>query len=164
MNKLVNRETIAYLIFGVFTTFVYFFTRFMVLKLTNDSLFSVISAQCSAILFAYITNKIYVFKDNEWRITYVLKQLTTFIAGRLLVFFLDVLITYVAIVKFSYVFINLLLLNKINYNLFLFNNNLTKNFIGSPDLLNEFIFALLVQVLAVILNYIISKKAIFKNK
>lgn len=163
MKKFVNRETIAYIIFGVFTTIVYFLTRFAILKFTGNSLLSVVVAQFSAILFAYITNKIFVFKDTEWGPINLLKQFTKFTLGRMLVFALDITITFVAIVQFQSFFIRVLFLDRIDYELFIFDNILTNNFIGSPQLLNEFLFAMLVQVLAIILNYIISKKAIFNK-
>lgn len=163
MKKILNQETILYLVFGVLTTMVYFVTRFSVLNITNSSILGVIFGQISAILFAYITNKIFVFKDKRWSLVTVLKQLAGFVVGRLFVFVLDIGITYLAVEKFPDFFINMLFLNKINYNFLLFNNPFFNKFIGTPELLNEFIFALIVQVLAIVINYIISKKAVFKK-
>ncbi|HCM88962.1 MULTISPECIES: GtrA family protein [Vagococcus] len=164
MKKIFNQETILYLIFGILTTMVYFITRFTVLNITNSSISGVVFGQISAILFAYITNKIFVFKDTEWSPRVVIKQLIGFIAGRLFVFILDIGITYLAVEKFSEFFINILFLNRINYNSLLFNNYFSEKLIGNPELLNEFIFALIVQVLAIVINYIISKKAVFKKR
>ncbi len=163
MKKFINQESITYIFFGILTTVVYFITRFSVVGLTGNSMLGVVIAQITAILFAYVTNKLFVFKNTEWEIRIVIKQLTTFILGRLFVFILDVSITYIAVQKFSDFFIKSLFLDKINYDFMLFNHSLTNKFIGSPELLNEFIFALLVQILAIIINYIISKKAVFKK-
>ncbi len=163
MKKILNKETISYLIFGVLTTVVYFLTRFFVVYLTGNSMAGVVYAQISAILFAFFTNKLFVFKDKDWSIKVVMIQLLGFIIGRLFVFFLDIGITYLAVQKNADFFIHLFWLDQIDYNSFFFASPLMRNFIGSEKLLNEFIFALFVQVLAIILNYIISKKAIFKK-
>ncbi|MGX7025986.1 GtrA family protein [Vagococcus hydrophili] len=163
MKKFLTQETLLYLIFGVLTTAVYFITRFTVLNITNNSMLGVIFGQVTAILFAYITNKVFVFKDKEWAPMAVLKQLMGFVVGRLFVFALDIGITFIAVEKFSDFFISILFLDKINYDFVLFSNPLFNKLIGSPELLNEFIFALIVQVLAIVINYIISKKAVFKK-
>lgn len=164
MNKLVNRETISYIFFGVLTTVVYFVTRFSVIKMTGNSMLGVVLAQIAAILFAYFTNKIFVFKDTKWGFIAVMKQLFGFIVGRLFVFGLDLSITYICVKKFPEFFIQLFFLDHINYNWFIFSNPLTKMFIGNERLLNEFIFTLFVQVLAIVINYIISKNAVFAKK
>ncbi|MDT2815348.1 GtrA family protein [Vagococcus carniphilus] len=163
MNKIINKESISYLMFGILTTAVYFITRFTIIALTDNSMLAVVLAQVTAILFAYITNKIFVFKNKEWALKQVLKQLFGFIVGRLFVFGLDVGITFLTVEKFPDFFIHLLFLDKINYDFVLFSSSLTKHFIGSSKLLNEFIFAFFVQVLAIVINYIISKKAVFKK-
>ncbi len=162
MNRLLKNEKILYLIFGIGTTAVYFLTRFLIVNITGNSMWAVITAQVSAILFAYFTNKIFVFKDRKWKPFDLLKQLSGFIAGRAFVFALDLAITYVAVVAYSKEIIHFLGLNLINYDFILFSSSITKGFIGTPSLLNEFIFVFVVQVLAVIINYIISKKAVFK--
>ncbi|MEG0550663.1 MAG: GtrA family protein [Vagococcus sp.] len=163
MSKIVNKESITYIIFGVFTTLVYFITRFMVVNLTGNSMLGVTIAQVVAILFAYLTNKVFVFKNKDWQPLVVLKQLFGFILGRLFVFALDLGLTFIAVEKFSDFFIHLFFFDKINYDFILFSHPLTTKFIGSAELLNEFVFALFVQVLAIVINYLISKKAVFKK-
>lgn len=162
MKKLFKNEKTLYLLFGIGTTAVYFLTRFLIVNITENSMWAVITAQITAILFAYFTNKIFVFKDQKWKPIDLLKQITGFIAGRAFVFGLDLLITYIAVVAYSKEIIHFLGLNSINYDHLLFSSSLTKGFIGTPALLNEFIFVFIVQILAIIINYIISKKAVFK--
>lgn len=163
MGKIVNKESITYIIFGVLTTIVYFISRFMVVNLTGSSMLGVTIAQVVAILFAYVTNKVFVFKNSDWHFLVVIKQLFGFILGRLFVFGLDLGITFLAVEKYSQFFIHLFFFDKIDYDVILFSHPLTTKFIGSADLLNEFLFALLVQVLAIVINYLISKKAVFKK-
>ena len=70
MNKnfrdLLNRETLSYLLFGVLTTIVNYITFMGVFILSNESsaLVSNMVAFIVATIFAYITNKIWVFKSN----------------------------------------------------------------------------------------------------
>ena len=71
MNKnfrdLLNRETLSYLLFGVLTTIVNYITFMGVFILSNESsaLVSNMVAFIVATIFAYITNKIWVFKSNR---------------------------------------------------------------------------------------------------
>ena len=162
MKKLYQSEIGMYLIFGVLTTVVYFILRFLVVNLTGNSLLGVLVAQFGAIVFAFMTNKFFVFKDNN-RIG-ILKQFIVFFIGRSVVLLLDLGITYVGVEKYASFFINGFHLNQLPYDSYIFNNALTKSFIGTPDLLNEFLFALFVQILAIVLNYVISKKKVFKKK
>lgn len=163
MKKMINQETLLYLFYGVLTTFVYFIIRFTVFSISEQAMLSVVLAQIGAILFAFVTNKLFVFKDNTKEIKKLIKQLFIFILGRLLTFLIDVLITYIAIEKFSQFFINILHLDVLPYDSFIFSNGLTSHFIGSSILLNQFLFALLSQILAIVINYVISKKKVFKK-
>ena len=163
MKKIVNQEIISYLIFGVLTTAVYFILRFLVVNLTGQSLVAVIVAQIGAILFAFITNKYFVFKDRNSDLKEVFQQFTTFLLGRSVVFLLDVGITYIAVEKYSAFFIQLFFIDKLPFEHQFFSSTVTSKFIGTPELLNEFLFALFVQVLAIVLNYLISKRKVFKK-
>ena len=61
VNKSKHREIMRYLIIGVLTTVVYFLVRFSVFSLVQSGLLSVVVAQIAAILFAFATNKWFVF-------------------------------------------------------------------------------------------------------
>ncbi|MDI8901481.1 GtrA family protein, partial [Salmonella enterica subsp. enterica serovar Montevideo] len=116
------------------------------------------------IVFAFFTNKYFVFLDKESNPLVVLKQFFVFLSGRLFVFFLDISITFLAVQRYSDTLIRFFNLEKLPYDHFLFSNTLTRNFIGTPKLLNEFFWALVVQVLAIVINYVISKRKVFKKK
>ena len=163
MKQKFSKEICLYLVFGILTTIVYFVVRITVVTISDNYLYGVILGQVAAILFAFITNKYFVFKNKSQGIKEVLKQFTVFVSGRAFVFGLDVMITYLAVEKFSSFFIQLLGLSKLPYDTLFFSHSLTRPFIGTPERLNEFIFALIVQVLAIILNYLISKKQVFKE-
>lgn len=153
-----------YLIFGVLATVVYFVTRFSVNAVTTSALLAVVAGQVAAILFAFVTNKFFVFKDKATDIHSLLKQFVSFCMGRGVVFFMDLAITYFAVEKYASFFIQLFGLRHIDYQHAIFSNAFTKLYIGSPELLNTFLFALLSQVLSIVLNFIISKWFVFKDQ
>ncbi|MGY3750832.1 GtrA family protein [Vagococcus acidifermentans] len=163
-KKAFYRETILYLIFGVLTTVVYFVVRFTVNDMTGSSMIAAVAGQVSAILFAFFTNKMFVFQDRKWSIRALLIQLLAFTTGRLFVFALDLGVTYIAIERYADFFIRLFRFNRIDYQGALFSNSLTAKYIGSPELLNQFVFVLLLQVLAIVINYVVSKFGVFKKK
>ncbi|WP_163655207.1 GtrA family protein [Listeria sp. PSOL-1] len=159
-----KKELLLYLLFGILTTLVYFVARFVTVNLSGSSMLAVIIAQSLSIIFAFVTNKILVFRDVSIQWVVILKQFSVFVMGRMFVLLLDVFITYFAVEKFSAFFIKILKLNNIDYSVGLFSFGTIKKYFGSPFLINELIFALIVQILAIILNYIISKKVVFTKK
>ncbi|MDR3156499.1 MAG: GtrA family protein [Lactobacillales bacterium] len=155
-------EFIMYLIFGFLTTIVYFFIRLTVFALYDTASLSATIANIVAVIFAFITNKFWVFKNqNKGKST--LLQFFHFTIGRLVVFTIDVAIAYFAIDKFHEFFIHLFHLNNIDYTQFLLNNGLTQKTIGNPIALENFIFTIIGQIIAIITNYFISKFIVFKK-
>lgn len=89
-KKLVNKETVTYLVFGVLTTVV----NFGVFKLF-DMLFTSITdfdltlvtnviAWVAAVVFAYVTNKLFVFESKEWKGEVLKKEIPSFLGARLI--------------------------------------------------------------------------------
>ena len=78
------RETILYLVFGVLSTIVnivtyLFFTRVIKLNvLVANSI-----AWLLAVLFAYITNKFFVFESKETNLRFLTKEFTSFASCRI---------------------------------------------------------------------------------
>lgn len=78
------KEVINYLIFGVLTTLVNFVSYFIfarVLKI-DEVISSGMSWFCS-VLFAYITNKLFVFESKTNRKRDILKEIVTFFLSRI---------------------------------------------------------------------------------
>jgi len=158
-----TREIIRYLIFGVLATFVYFITRLTIFGIFGSATLSVVIAQVVSILFAFTTNKFWVFKNkNKNKKKSIIQQFFYFLTGRLLVFVIDVLLTYFAVDKYHDFFVQLFHLGTLNYNSFLFGNSLTENIIGTPMLLENFIFTIIGLITGIVINYLISKFIIFK--
>ena len=50
-----------------------------------------------AVLFAYITNKLYVFNSKSWEIDYLLREIALFFSARLLTGIIDTAIMYMVV-------------------------------------------------------------------
>lgn len=76
-------EVLSYLIFGVLTTAVNYLVYLPVYNLLglSASLSNVI-AWVVAVAFAYLTNKPFVFKSNDWSAKTVIPELTKFVGCR----------------------------------------------------------------------------------
>lgn len=93
------KEIILYLVFGVLTTvvnIVSFYFCFNLLKINWE--ISNIIAWISSVLFAYITNKLYVFSKSGKNI---IQEILSFFGVRLLSFVMDMLMMYLLIDVFQ---------------------------------------------------------------
>ena len=84
IKKIINTQTILYVIFGILTTMVnlisyYFFSNII----TINYLISNTIAWIISVIFAYMTNKLYVFNSKSIRIDIIIKEFTKFINCRL---------------------------------------------------------------------------------
>ena len=89
-KKLVNKETILYVVFGVLTTLVNF-VAFKLFTMVFDKLISSqlgvhisnVLAWIFAVAFAYVTNKLFVFESKSWEGKVLAKEIPSFVAARL---------------------------------------------------------------------------------
>ena len=138
IKKVMNKEVILYLIFGVLTTVVSLGVKYALLFTVLDAensfelQVSIVISWIAACLFAYITNRIWVFESKSKNI---ILEMTKFFGGRLLTLGMEMLIMYI--------FVTALGLNSDTWVV---------------------IWTLVTQVLIIIGNYIISKIFVFKNK
>ncbi|WP_394698203.1 GtrA family protein [uncultured Ilyobacter sp.] len=86
-----SRELILYIFFGVLTTVVNFITYFLILKISKNYVFATTIAFIIAIIFAYITNKKYVFEKKTSSLKNLLKEFIKFLTSRAFTYFVDVL-------------------------------------------------------------------------
>ena len=91
------KEMILYMFFGAGTTFVnivsYFIFKYLSLSVAASSVFSWAAAVC----FAYVTNRIYVFESSEKGLYAVLKEFSSFTAGRIFTGLIDLAIMVVCV-------------------------------------------------------------------
>ena len=92
------KEIILYLIFGVLTTVVNIVVYFICSRfLYLDVLSSNIIAWLLSVLFAYFTNRKFVFKSKAEEISTILKECINFFLGRLGTGILDTVIMFVSV-------------------------------------------------------------------
>lgn len=85
-----NKEVISYLFFGVLTTAVDFVSYFALTRFLHlNEEFSNVLAQFIAILFAYVTNKLFVFKDKTNNFKSLIVQFGKFFSLRLVTLVLN---------------------------------------------------------------------------
>ena len=84
IKKIINTQTILYVIFGILTTIVnlisyYFFSNIMSINYLISNMISWIIS----VLFAYITNKFYVFNSKDKSKDIIIKEFIKFVNCRL---------------------------------------------------------------------------------
>ena len=85
------KEIINYLIFGVLTTLVNFIVYILMTKLFNvNEVLSNAIAWIISVIFAYITNKIYVFESKTRALKEIIKEFISFVTCRLFSGILDI--------------------------------------------------------------------------
>ena len=159
-----HREVLLYLVFGGLTTLVGWVVYFSILwswravfDLASDDtgsrlyLIGYTVAQVvqwvAAVLFAFFTNRKWVFTDADRSVPMV-RQLATFSAGRLATFFVDYVVTYFGALGLMLAFPAL-----VHATLFGMTMNLC-----------DIIAKVVAAVIVIICNYIFSKLLVFKNK
>ena len=78
-----HRDMIVYLFFGVLTTLVNYIAFFVLFNIVKFSgLLSNIISWAVAVVFAFLTNKPFVFRSNDWSSAIVIPELFKFIGCR----------------------------------------------------------------------------------
>ena len=124
--------------------------NFIVYKISGlilgDDLYLVSNAIAwfAAIVFSYVTNKLYVFKSKSWKTKVILKEISSFFGARIFTFVIEEtgLFALVDIVGFG----------KYSIDIMSFN------------IKGDIIAKLIIAVVVVVINYLFSKLFIFKKK
>lgn len=142
------KELIVYVVFGAATTLVNLatFKVFNIILGKELYLVSNVIAWFASVIFAYITNKIWVFESRSWQVKVLFKEITSFFAARVLSFAIEE--------AGLFVFVNLL-----GFDTFEFIVPIVGIKIGG-----HMIAKIALSVIVVILNYFFSKLFIFKKK
>ncbi|MCC0763401.1 GtrA family protein [Clostridioides sp. ES-S-0006-03] len=93
-----HKETILYLFFGAFTTLVnivsyLFFTR----VISFNFMVANALAWILAVLFAYVTNKFFVFESRRVELKFLFKEFLSFVSFRLISGIIEMVIMYLMI-------------------------------------------------------------------
>ena len=154
-DKLLSYEILTYLIFGALTTAVNFVVFFLADKLfgakhlADIPLFghtfsvtmedvSTIIAWLAAVLFAFVTNKLWVFESRGKRFSVVVKELLRFVGARILSFVLFESLGFMLVR-------NVLLI------------------CGAGEKPAKWIGKILISILVIIFNYVASKFVVFRR-
>ena len=159
-----HEVVIRYLSFGVLTTFVGWFVYFGILfggkaiyglppeDTTSTTYLMIYTAAqilqwIAAVLFAFFTNKKWVFTDADSDTT-TLHQLSVFAGGRVVTFFVDYGVTFFGAIALAAIFpaLNSVII------------------LGKELNINELSAKLVAAVIVVVSNYFFSKKLVFKKK
>ena len=86
LKKLLNRETILYIVFGVATTvvnYIVFHILYNVLWNQNHSLAANAAAFVAAVIFAFVVNKLFVFESRSWDDATLKREIPSFLGARI---------------------------------------------------------------------------------
>ncbi|NLZ81101.1 MAG: GtrA family protein [Clostridiales bacterium] len=84
IRKFYNKEVISYLFFGVLTTLVNFFVFELARFYGFHYSTSTIIAWIISVIFAYITNKVFVFESKNFKLNTIAKEGLSFIGFRII--------------------------------------------------------------------------------
>ena len=140
------KELIIYVVFGLLTTVVNLsvFELFTRLLGAERYLITNIIAWFAAVVFAYVTNKLWVFESKSWSIRTVTKEASSFFAARVLTLGIEEAGLFILVDLCSFSELSLKIL--------------------SLEISGELIAKAFVAVIVVIVNYIISKLVVFRKK
>jgi len=128
-KSLLTREVISYLVFGILTTVVSLGSYALFLHLGIGLVLSNTLSTLLAILFAYVTNKIWVFRALNFGFSAIIIEFIKFLSSRFLTYIVDTIILVFLV--------ELLLIDPMTSKIF-------------------------TSIVVVILNYVLSKKAVFR--
>ena len=139
------KELITYVIFGVLTTLVNFFAFWLFTKILGEELYLINNAIAwvVGVIFAYITNKLFVFESKSWDLKVVTKEITGFLGARIFSF----------LVEEGGMFLFITVLGLGEKSLTILNLTIT----------GQFVVKILLAVIVVVMNYVFSKFFIFKS-
>ena len=101
-DKLFMTEGGLYIVFGGLTTVVSYLSYALAAKLFHiDFMISEIISWICSVLFAYITNKRYVFESNEHTPLGLLREFCSFVASRLFSLGCDLFIMWIMVDRFG---------------------------------------------------------------
>ncbi len=141
-----NRELISYLFWGVMTTVVSWGSYALFVKLLSGpvrlevryaiAVANFLSWVC-AVLFAFVTNKLWVFNSHSWKAETILPEFTKFIASRAATGLLEI------------VMVPLCVQLGLNQSIFGIKGGLSK---------------IIISIVVVVLNYVLSKFMVFSSQ
>lgn len=151
LKKLINKETVSYLIFGALTTVVNFGV-FKLVDMTFEKAFTAdltlltnFIAWVVSVVFAYVTNKLFVFESKSWKANVIAKEIPSFIGARVFSLGVEELGLFVFITWLGF-------------------DSFVLEILPGFALGGKMLVKIALAVIVVVMNYVFSKFIIFKNK
>lgn len=140
-----------YIVFGVLTTVVSWGTYTLFVNIAGLPVFwsNMLSWVC-AIVFAFVTNKLWVFESKSWDIKVLLKEIITFVASRGVTGVVEI-VAVPLLVKTSF--------DELFYNIFE-HLGVTIKVLFTDGIYSKIVISFII----VVLNYVFSKLIVFKRK
>lgn len=148
LKKLLNRETILYMFFGVTTTVVnYVVFRIVYVRMLggSGSILANAIAFVVAVIFAFVVNKIFVFRSKSWAPAVLVKEIPPFVASRVASFGIEELGLFISESLLGW-------------------NKVTVLTLGQTAIDGVTVTKLALSVMVAILNYAFCKWVVFKKK
>ncbi len=148
INELLKKyeELILYVVFGGLTTVVNFAVYWVLNKALGENFYLVnnVIAWFVSVVFAYVTNKLWVFESKSWAPKILAKEVPEFFAARVFSLLVEEGGLWLFVEKMGF--------EKFSFDLFGF------------EFTGKLIAKLVLAVIVVILNYFFSKFVIFSKK
>ena len=95
------REQILYVVFGVGTTLVNIVSYWLLKQIGCSTAAATAIAWFLSVLFAYLTNKVFVFDSRDWHLKTILRESVSFFSCRVLTGLLDmgIMLLFVDVLK-----------------------------------------------------------------
>lgn len=138
MKKLYEKykEIILYIVFGVLTTVINIVVYQLLFNVMGEVIVPTTIGWVLSVLFAFITNKLFVFESKSFKAGTLIREILTFFAARLASYFIDLGIVW-----------------------------LTVEYLGWDYAILGFqVWKIISNVIVIIVNYVLSKLVIFKKK
>ena len=140
------KELLLYLVFGVLTTLVNLATFWVFTKILGEELYLINNAIAwvAGVVFAFVTNKLFVFESKSWKGKTAGKELVEFVGARLFSFGVEE--------GGMWLFVDLLSFGEKTFTVF------------NISISGQVVAKIIIGIIVVIINYFFSKFIIFKNK
>lgn len=140
IKKIISNQIFKYLVAGVATTLVFFIFKMLTFSIFQNGVVSEIIAQIISIIFAFVSNKFWVFERTT---NPLLQEFIKFVTSRIFVMLLSVVANWYLIDTHPDIIMDT------------FHLTLDQS---------VFLLTLFLQVFTIVLNYIFSKFLIFTKK
>ena len=89
LTKILKSESFKYLLFGGFTTLISIAVYTICIFLNFNVVLANTASTIMAVLFAYFANKIWVFKQKNFKPSHMIKESLKFFLGRFITYIID---------------------------------------------------------------------------